>query len=428
MTDWIILPLILPPLVAAIILLAYRNRPQMARVVSVLGVLAFLVVALFLLWQASDGTIRTYLLGNWPVPFGIVLVLDRLSALMVALTAILAVAVVFYAIGSGWDQRGRHFHPLLQFQLMGIAGAFLTGDIFNLFVFFEVLLIASYGLMVHGGGERRLRAGVQYVVFNLLGSTLFLFALGSIYAVTGTLNMADLAVRIAAMPVEDSGLMRVGAILLFLVFALKAALLPLHMWLPATYTEAPAPVAALFVVITKVGAYAIIRTQTLIFGNAAVTEGLIGPWLLPVALLTLALGMIGVLGSRSLGRIAAFASIGSMGTVMIAVSLFTPAGMVAALYYMIHSTLAGAALFLIVDLVRTGRGSDRMIPAPAMQQAGLVGALFLVTAVGVAGMPPLSGFIGKLLILDAARGLGLTPTLWAPTIWTPAIWAVILIG
>ncbi len=418
MTHWIILPLILPPMIAAIILLAYRNNPHLARWVSMLGVVAFLIVAMILLWQSTDGTIRIYRLGDWPVPFGIVLVQDRLSALMVALTAVLAVAVVLYAIGSGWDQRGRHFHALLQFQIMGTAGAFLTGDIFNLFVFFEVLLIASYGLMVHGGGERRLQAGVQYVVFNLLGSTLFLFALGIIYAVAGTLNMADLAVRLAAMPVDQSALIRVGAIMLFLVFALKAALLPLHVWLPATYEAAPAPVAALFAVMTKVGVYAIIRTQTLIFGTAPVTEGLLTPWLLPLALLTLVVGMIGVLGSRNLGRIAAFAAIGSMGTVMIAVSVFTPAGLVAALYYMIHSTLAGAALFLIVDLVRTGRGSDLMTPAPAMAQAGLIGALFLATAIGVAGMPPLSGFIGKLLILDAARG----------AVWTLAIWAIILTG
>ncbi|HAW46325.1 MAG TPA: monovalent cation/H+ antiporter subunit D, partial [Roseovarius sp.] len=219
------------------------------------------------------------------------------SAMMVLLTAVLALVVLLYAIGTGWDQRGRNFHALWQFQLMGICGAFLTGDAFNLFVFFEVLLIASYGLMIHAGGARRLKAGVQYVIYNLLGSTLFLFALGTLYAVTGTLNMADLAVRAVEIPVEDSALLRVGAMLLFLVFAIKAALLPLHFWLPNTYAEAPAPVAALFAIMTKIGAYAILRFYTLIFGpDLDVTANLIDDVLLYGALLTLAAGMIGILG------------------------------------------------------------------------------------------------------------------------------------
>ena len=197
---------------------------------------------------------------------------------MVLLTAVLALFVLLYAIGSGWDARGRHFHALFQFQLMGIMGAFLTGDLFNLFVFFEVLLIASYGLMIHSGGTVRLRAGVQYVLYNLLGSTLFLFALGAIYAETGTLNMADLARRRAAdrRRRAASGI-RVAAVLLLLVFAIKAAVVPLHFWLPSSYAEAPAPVAALFAIMTKVGAYAIIRVYTLIFPpDLEVTAGLHG--------------------------------------------------------------------------------------------------------------------------------------------------------
>jgi multicomponent K+:H+ antiporter subunit D len=408
MNNWIIVPIVLPAAVAAIMMLAARDRIDLARILSVASVVALVLVAGGLFLHAASGEISIYRLSNWPLPFGIVLVLDRLSALMVLLTMILAFAVLLYAIATGWDAKGRNFHALLQFQLMGICGAFLTGDVFNLFVFFEVLLIASYGLMIHGGGERRLRAGVQYVVYNLLGSTLFLFALGTIYAVTGTLNMADLAQKVALMSPEGSALIRVAAILLLLVFAVKASLVPLHFWLPATYAEAPAPVAALFAVMTKVGAYAIIRVYTLIFGpEVAVMGGIVGTWLMPAALVTLAIGMVGILGARSFGHLAAYAAIGSMGTLLIAVALFTPQGTVAALYYMVHSTLAGAMLFLVADMIRRGRsGDDRLIPGPSMAQNGLVASLFFVAAIGMAGLPPLSGFVGKLLVLDAAWATG----------------------
>jgi len=224
MTHWIVLPVVLPAVLAALLTLSMRETPTLQRIFSLSGVAVILAVAVGLVVQASSGQIDVYELGNWPAPFGIVLVLDRLSALMVLLTAVLAALVLLYAIGTGWDQRGQHFHPLYQFQLMGIFGAFLTGDAFNLFVFFEVLLIASYGLMIHAGGRLRLKAGVQYVIYNLLGSTLFLFALGTLYAVTGTLNMADMAERAAQIPAEDGALLRVGAMLLFLVFAISAGM------------------------------------------------------------------------------------------------------------------------------------------------------------------------------------------------------------
>lgn len=419
MSHWIIVPVVLPAVLAAILTLSMRYHPLLQRVFSVAGAVAVLLVALGLLAEAATGAIRVYELGNWPAPFGIVLVLDRLSALMVVLTAALALVVLLYAIGTGWDQRGNNFHALFQFQLMGIFGAFLTGDAFNLFVFFEVLLIASYGLMIHAGGRRRFKAGVQYVIYNLLGSTLFLFALGTIYAVTGTLNMADLALRAAEIPIEDSALLRVGAMLLFLVFAIKAALLPLHFWLPETYAEAPAPVAALFAVMTKVGAYAILRFYTLVFGpDLGATADLIDNLLLYGALLTLVVGMIGILGAKRLGRLAAFAAIGSMGTVMTAMSGFTPVTTSATIYYMIHSTLAGALLFLVVDLVRERRGeiAGALRPGPRLPQHGMITALFFAAAIATAGLPPLSGFIGKLLVLDAMREM--------PQVWL--IWTVIL--
>ena len=316
MTHWIVAPIILPALVAPFIVLAARYHIGIQRVFSVAGVLALIAIALGLAWQVSDGSVIYYRLGDWAAPFGIVVVGDRLSTLMVLLTSVLALFVLLYSIGSGWDDRGRHFHALFQFQLMGILGAFLTGDLFNLFVFFEVLLIASYGLMIHAGGNARLRAGVQYVLFNLIGSTLFLFALGSIYAETGTLNMADLAERVKLIdPAETVGI-RVAAVLLLLVFAIKAALVPLHFWLPSSYAEAPAPVAALFAIMTKVGAYAIIRVYTMVFPpDLEVTSGLHDVWLLPAALVSLAIGTIGVLAAKKLDRLVAFSVVGSMGMV-----------------------------------------------------------------------------------------------------------------
>ncbi|MEP3018869.1 MAG: monovalent cation/H+ antiporter subunit D, partial [Tateyamaria sp.] len=411
--HWIIAPIVLPALLAPFIVLAARYHIGIQRAFSLAGVAALVVIAAALAWGVSDGSIHLYQLGDWAAPFGIVLVGDRLSTLMVLLTAVLALFVLLYAIGSGWDERGRHFHALFQFQLMGIMGAFLTGDLFNLFVFFEVLLIASYGLMIHAGGNARLHAGVQYVLFNLIGSTLFLFALGAIYAETGTLNMADLAQRVALIGPEETVGIRVASVLLLLVFAIKAAVVPLHFWLPSSYAEAPAPVAALFAIMTKVGAYAIIRVYTLIFPpDLAVTQGLHGLWLLPAALVSLAIGMIGVMAAKRLDRLVAFAVIGSMAMVMVSIALFTPTSIAAALYYIIHSTLAAAALFLICDLVRTGRGNVDITPQVPMAGAALTAALFFVGAIAMAGLPPLSGFLGKLLVLNAAFGTNKVAWVW----------------
>ncbi len=421
MTHWLILPILLPAMLAAMLVLVARYHLMIQRVFSVAGTLAVFGLAVGLFWQASDGTVSVYLLGNWSAPFGIVLVADRLSTLMVLLTSTLAIPVLLYAIGSGWDARGQHFHPLFQFQLMGIIGAFLTGDAFNLFVFFEVLLIASYGLMIHAGGSKRLRAGTQYVLYNLLGSTLFLFALGTIYAETGTLNMADLAVRVASIDAADSAGIRVAAVLLLMVFAVKAAILPLHFWLPASYSEAPAPVAALFAIMTKVGAYCIIRMFTLVFPpDLEITQGLFDVWLMPAALLTVALGMLGVLGAKSVDRMVAFSVIGSMGMLLAGVAVFTETGITAALYYAVHSTFAAASLFLLVDVIRSRRGAAAVSfdVAPPIVGGALVAGMFFVAAIAMAGLPPLSGFIGKLLILDAARSSDL---MW----W---VWATILVG
>nr|WP_274705604.1 monovalent cation/H+ antiporter subunit D [Salipiger pentaromativorans] len=407
-------------MVAPLIAYVMRHDIVLQRTASLLGAVLLTAVATGLFVLSADGSVHVYRLGDWPAPFGIVLVLDRLSALLILLTSVLGLIVLIHSVASGWDTRGRHFHALMQFQLMGICGAFLTGDAFNLFVLFEILLIASYGLTIHSGGKARLQSGLQYVIMNLAGSTLFLIALGTLYATTGTLNIADLSVKVREIPVEDAALVRVAAMLLMIVFAVKAALFPVQFWLPGTYANAPAPVAALFAIMTKVGAYAILRMHTIVFGPDAAAIGTLSQdWLMPAALITIAIGAFGVMGARRLMPLIAFAVLSSTGTLMLAVSAFTPYSAQAALYYLLHSTFAAAALFLFADLLLAKRRTgDLLKVAPATVQNGLLASLFFAGAIGIAGMPPLSGFLGKLLVLDALR----------VSDYTWLVWTVVLAG
>ncbi|MDQ2080874.1 monovalent cation/H+ antiporter subunit D [Xanthobacteraceae bacterium Astr-EGSB] len=409
--PWLIMPLVVPALTAALLVLALRRSPSRQRVLSGASVLVQMMLAVGFCLAAADGEPRTYLLGNWPAPFGIVLVLDRLAAIMLLLTGVLAVCALLAALET-WDRRGRHFHALFQFLLLGLNGAFLTGDLFNLFVFFEVLLIASYGLMLHGGGARRLKSGFMYVAVNLIGSTVFLFAVGLIYASTGTLNMADLAVKVPQVAASDQALLAAGALLLFTVFAIKSAMVPLHWWLPPAYGAAAPPVAALFAIMTKVGAYSIIRVYTLVFGaDAGPLAGIAVPWILPAGILTLVLGTIGVLASRALLDLVCYALISSMGTLLIAVGLTSADGLAAALYYALQSTLVSAGLFLLAGMI--GEGDERQDRGAGVRNgAGLLAGFYFVLAIAAVGMPPLAGFIGKILILEAGRAASLASAVW----------------
>jgi len=412
LSQAVIVPLLLP-LLAAIVLLLTRRRLSLAlrRKLNLGAVALELAAVLWLFVQVAGEGILVYQVGNWPAPYGIALVADRLSVWMLLITALLACFALLYAV-QGTDSGSRHFHPLFQLQLFGLNGAFLTGDLFNLFVFFEVLLLASYGLLLHGGGRARVRAGLHLVILNLLGSTLFLFAVGTLYAILGTLNMADLAVKVAATAPSDVGLVRAAGLLLFTVFALKAALVPLYLWLPAAYAGTSAPVAALFAIMTKVGAYAILRVETLIFGaDAGPLAHLLEPFLLPLALLTIVVAGLGVLSADGLRRQAAYLVVLSIGTLLTAFALGTSRGIAAGLYYLPHSTFAAAALFLLADVIARGRGAlgDRLNPGPAVPAAPLVGGLFFLLAVTIAGLPPLSGFLGKWMLLQAALDLPAMP-------------------
>jgi len=420
MTHLPILPVLLP-LVAGIVLLALRKAPLgLQRGISLAAAVTLVPLALALLASAADGTQLVYKLGDWNAPFGIVLVADRLAAWMLMATALVAGFALLHAL-RGSDTAGRHFHVLFQLQLFGLNGAFLTGDLFNLFVFFEILLLASYGLLLHGGGRLRVKAGLHFVVINLVGSTLFLFAIGTLYGVTGTLNMADLAVKLAHTAPDNLALVETAGLLLFSVFALKAALLPLYLWLPAAYANTSAPVAALFAIMTKVGAYSILRVYSLMFGDdAGAVANLLDAWLAPLALATLTLGMLGVVASTALRQQTAYLVVASVGSLLLAFGLGTRDAIAAGLYYLPHSVFAAAALFLLADSISRARGgfADRFEPGSAMPGARVLGGLFFIVAVAIAGLPPLSGFLGKFMLLKAALASPLLPWVWGVVLAT----------
>jgi len=411
----VIVPVLLPALAAVLIVLVGDQRLRVQRALGLLSCAGLAIVALGALGHTALGAIEVYRLGAWPAPFGIALVLDRLAALMLALTALVALATVAAAmIGpEPWDARGRFFHAFFQFQLMGLNGAFLTGDLFNLFVFFEVLLVASYCLLLHGRGAERLRAGFHYVAVNLAASALFLLAIAALYAVTGTLNLADLALQVPRLAPKDVPIARAAALVLLVVFAVKAAVFPLYLWLPRAYATASPPVAALFAIMTKVGVYAILRVHGLVFGPDAGGSALVaGPWLLVGAVATVALGAFGAFAAAGLARMAAYLTIASVGTLLVGVAVFSPASLSAALYYLLHSTLALAALFLLAERIATQRGGDGFGPRPPLAQPAVLGVALAVAAVSIAGLPPLSGFVGKLALLQATGSLPATPVLW----------------
>lgn len=406
MNHWIVAPVLLPLLLGAVLGWLSDERIALQRKLSVLGSAGLVLVSVLLVNAASTGQIWVYSLGNWSAPFGIVLVLDRLSALLVLATAVLALLANLYAC-AGDDQRGRYFHALFQFQIAGICGAFLTGDLFNLFVFFEILLIASYALLLHGSGGPRLRSAVHYVVLNLVGSTLFLLGAGVVYGVSGTLNMADIARFVQQADGDSLYLMHAAGWILILVFGLKAAFLPLHFWLPRAYASATAPVAALFAIMTKVGLYAILRFVTLIYGpESGISAAFDLNVLLMAALLTLLLGALGAFAADTLHGMLAWLVLVSVGTLLAGISLANEHAITASLYYLLHSTWGVAGMFLLADLIARQRGklAARLRTGPPLLTPVRLGGLFFIGAIAISGLPPFSGFIGKLALLQAASG------------------------
>jgi multicomponent K+:H+ antiporter subunit D len=415
MSHWIIAPVLVPLVAAAAMLAARRARIGVHRTIAAATVAMLAACAIRLTVDAAGAEPVAYAIGDWPAPFGIVLVLDRLAALMLLLITVVGAACLVASL-QGWDTRGSHFHPLLQLQLMGLNGAVLTGDLFNLFVFFEVLLIASYGMLLHGDAPKRVPAALHYVVVNLAASALFLLGASLLYGATGTLNLADLAIRAATTGPDDIALLRAGGMILFVVFAVKAAALPLNFWLQPTYGAASPPVAALFAVMTKVGVYSILRVHTVVFGTTLGAGGaLLEPWLVPVGLATLAVASLAALGARDLLQLVTWLVAGSAGTMLVGAGLMTAEGHAATLYYMTHSTIT-AALFLLLAH-RIGAPSGVVGGAAPVSQAGcrsrLDAPIYLYAAIAIAGLPPLSGFVGKLGLLQAATGSVRLSWIWA---------------
>ena len=442
LSHLIVVPVVLPLLAAAILLVMGEARGRFKAHVHIAATLAGLIVAAILLVYVDRVGVGVYLASNWAAPFGIVLVADRLSALMLVLVGVVGLCAALYA-EAAWARVSVYFHPLFQIQLMGLNGAFLTGDFFNLFVFFEVMLAASYGLQLHGSGWPRVRSGLHYIAVNLLASSLLLVGIAVLYGIVGTLTMADVASKVALVPASDRGLLHAGAAILAMAFLIKAAIWPLNSWLVPAYTAASAPVAALFALMTKVGIYALFRSWTLLFPADAGASASFGkPVLLYGGLATIAFGALGLLASLRLGKIASFSIIVSSGTLLAALGVGATSVTSAALFYLLSATLAVSALFLLVELVERIGANGRELPdvedAPGEdtnlddEELPLVGRVFpmsltvlglsfMACTVLVAGLPPLSGFIAKFSLLAAvmqtdgaaAGNAGLSFTGWA---------------
>jgi multicomponent K+:H+ antiporter subunit D len=400
-----ILPILLPLIAGFIILMSKRFGINVQRKISIISLGLLVLVAIKALYFTTLVPHTVYSLGNWQAPFGIVLVLDKLSIVMVLLTALLAFGALWYSISEEIDSHNEHFHVLFQLQIFGINGAFLTGDLFNLFVFFEILLLASYSLLLHGKGENRTKAGLHYVVINLVGSTLFLFAIGALYGILGTLNIADLALQISKLSSDNVSIVASAGLLLLVVFGLKAAMFPLYLWLPNAYSKTSAPVAALFAIMTKVGIYGIIRVHGTLFGeNAGELAYYHIPWVLNIGLITLILATLGVLSSKDLKTQVAYVVLASVSVLLVSIGINTAESLSGTIYYMVHSTLTAGGFFLIADIIVKQRGGveNIMIQTAPFKKAVLTGSLFFIFAVASAGLPPLSGFFGKVMILTSA--------------------------
>ena len=397
MTALLTLPVLLPLLGAALAILGGRSRAfQRAVALTTLATTAVLAVVL-LVEVDRDGPVSTQA-GGWPAPLGITLVADRLSAIMLVLASLMLVSVLVYAIGQPGAERNHvGFQSVYLVLAAGVALAFLTGDLFTLFVAIEMMLTASYVLITLGGRLEQVRAGMTYVVISLLASVLFVALLALVYAATGTVNLADLAGRIPDLP---SGLQGALAVLMLVVFGIKAAVFPFSFWLPDSYPTAPSPVTAIFAgLLTKVGVYAIIRTQTLLFPAGSRPATL----MLVLAAATMLVGVLGALAQRDVRRILSFQIVSHIGYMMMGIGLFTVAGLAATVLYTIHHIVAKTGLFLTGGLIEHAGGSSRLGRLGGMvRTAPALAVLFLVPALSLVGLPPLSGFIAKFALVDAA--------------------------
>lgn len=402
MNNLVIIPILIP-LITGIVLLFFRQQIFWQRTLSMVSFIAMLIVSLFLVHQVSTEGIQTLQLGGWEPPYGIILVADMFAVLLVATTSIVAIACLWYAFNSiGIDRERKYFYALVQFLIVGVSGSFLTGDIFNLFVMFEVMLISSYVLISLGGTKRQLRESIKYVLINIVSSILFVGAVAYLYATTGTLNFAQLSLRVAAAGQPD--ILTLISLLFMIVFGLKAGLF-LYYWLPGSYSAPPTAIAALFGgLLTKVGIYALIRTFTLIFVEQPHITHTILAWL---AILTIVLGVIGAVGHSDIRKIIAYNVVAAVGFIVLGLAFFTTTALAGAVFYLIHDMIIKAALFLLGGTMIALAGTSQLRKLGGMiDKHKLLGWSFFIAAIALAGVPPLSGFVGKLLIVQGGLEYG----------------------
>ena len=397
--SWVLAAPLAIPFFAAVLAYLTRATPRAAWI-SVGGATALLVASIVLMVEVLENGVVAGQMGSWSAPFGITLVADLLSAVMVVITAITALAVAVYALADvSATQERMGYHALFQVLIAGVTGAFLTGDLFNLYVWFEVMLIASFGLLVLGGSKEQLDGGIKYVTLNLVSTILFLSGIGLLYGMTGTLNMADLAVTVPTL--DNQGLVTVIAVLFMVAFGVKAAVFPLFFWLPAAYHTPAFSVSAVFAgLLTKVGVYALIRMFTLVFtGDTAFTHEI----LLWVAGFTMVTGVLGAAAQQDFRKILSFHIVSQIGYMILGLALFTPFAIVGAVFYLVHHIIVKANLFLVSGVAARLTGSTELGRIGGLYaSAPLLAILFLVPAFSLAGFPPLSGFWAKYVVVKAS--------------------------
>ncbi len=426
----LIAPILIPFFAAVAALTAWRRRP-LQRAFGIAGSVGLLLAAAGLFESVRHHGIQSVQIGHWPAPFGITLVADLFSAVMVLTAGVVGAAVAFYSLGSLDPERESFgYHPLVQILLMGVCGAFLTGDIFNLYVWFEVMLMASFVLLALGGERAQMEGALKYVTLNLISSALFLAAVGILYGVAGTLNMADLSRKLPEVP---SGLVTTLAMLFLVAFGIKAAVFPLFFWLPASYHVPPVTVTALFSgLLTKVGVYALIRIFTLLFVH---DTGYTHPLLLAIAGMTMVTGVLGAVAQIDFRRLLSFHIVSQIGYLLMGLGLFTPLALAGTVFFMVHVIFSKAALFLVSGVVCRIAGTyDLKKLGGLYRTAPGLSLLFLIPALSLAGMPPLSGFVAKLALIEAglataqyavvavALGVSILTLFSMMKIWTEAFW------
>jgi multicomponent Na+:H+ antiporter subunit D len=398
MHNLALLPILIPAASASLALLIGKSL-KFQRIISLVGTLAYLASAIVLLATVYADGIQVVHVGNWVAPFGIAIVADLFNCILLVVSATLALAIVIYSLGSIDTKRELFgYHPLFHFLLMGVSGSFLTGDMFNLYVWFEVMLMASFVLLALGGERPQLEGAIKYVTINLISSAIFLAAVGTLYGATGTLNMADLHIQLKTS--VDPQLVTVIASLFLICFGIKAALFPLFFWLPASYHTAPLAVSALFAgLLTKVGVYALFRVFTLLFADHfELTSGV----MLSIASFTMVTGVLGAAVQPEFRRTLSFHIVSQIGYMLLGLALFTPLAIAGAIYFIAHNMIVKANLFLVSGVVYRLQGTYQYKRLGGIYKSSpWLSAMFIVSALSLAGAPPFSGFWGKLMIIRA---------------------------